>query len=64
MAEKGGRKKNKQARKDKFLAQSLYKSGKYEGKNAAVRIIMDEKLDYAPRTIQKWLKEVRKNIPT
>ncbi len=61
---KGGQKKNKQARKDKFLAQSLYKSGKYEGKNAAVRIIMDEKLDYAPRTIQNWLKEVRKNIPT
>jgi hypothetical protein len=55
---KGGQKKNTQIKKDKFLAQSQYKSGKYEGKNAAVRIIIGEKLDYAPRTIEKWLKEV------
>ena len=42
----------------------MYKSGKYEGKNAAERIIMDGKLDYDTRTIKNWIKEVQKKTPT
>jgi hypothetical protein len=57
---KGGQKRNAKARQDKFVAQCMYKSGKYEGKNAAVRIIMDGNLDYNPRTIDNWLKEINK----
>ena len=57
---KGGQKKNAKAKQDKSLVQNLYLSGKYEDKNAAVRIIMDKKLhDYTHRTIDRWLKEVR-----
>jgi len=61
---KGGQKRNAKARQDKFVAQSMYKSGKYEGKNAAERIIMDGKLDYDTRTIKNWIKEVQKKTPT